>query len=136
MHPQMFKQIYQSGSVLCRSICHSSEPQSSIICISSPSPTWLGHRCSKHKLVGSHCLCLPFHGSPSQDDPCQAIQLPDHCNDLRLARDTLVLGPNTALNRDPTSVTSVNNSSHSVPQLCISQQSTTSEPPHMVSRSG
>ena len=61
MHSQMFKQIYQSGSLLCRSICHSSEPQSSIIHISSP--TCLGHTCSTHKLVGSHCLCLPSHGS-------------------------------------------------------------------------
>ena len=23
----------------------------------------------EHKLVGSHCLCLPSHGSPSQGDP-------------------------------------------------------------------
>ena len=28
----------------CRPICHSSEPQSSIIYISSPRPTCLGHR--------------------------------------------------------------------------------------------
>ena len=63
-----------------------------------------GHRCSEHKLVGSHCLCLPSHGSPSQDDPKnQAIQLPGHCNNPRLARDALVLGPSAALNRDPTS---------------------------------
>ena len=27
------------------------------------------HRCSEYKLVGSHCLCLPSHGSPSQGDP-------------------------------------------------------------------
>ena len=119
-----------SGSLLCRSICHSCKPQSSIKLISSP--TCLGHRSSKHKLVGSHCICLPSHGSPSQGDPCQAIQLPDHCNDPRLARDGLVLGPNAALNRDPTLVTSVNNSS----QLCISQQSTTSQPPCLVFRSG
>ena len=55
-----------SGSLLYRSICHSSEPQSSTIHISSPTPTCLGHSCSKHKLVGSHYLCLPSHGSPSQ----------------------------------------------------------------------
>ena len=53
----------------CRSICHSSEPQSSTIRISSPRPKCLGHRCSEHKLVGPHCLCLPYHGSPSQGDP-------------------------------------------------------------------
>ena len=65
----------------CRSFCHSPEPQSSTIRISSPRPKCLGHRCSEHKLVGSHCLCLPSHGSPSQGDPeSQANQLPDHHN--------------------------------------------------------
>ena len=64
------------------------------------------------------------------------MQLPDHCNSLRLARDALVLGPSAALNRDLTSATSVNNSPQTVPQLCISQQSTTSQPPRLVSRSG
>ena len=92
----------------CRSICHSSESQNSIVCISSPKPKCLGHRCSEHKLVGSHCLYLPSHGSPSQSDPKnQAMQLPDHCNSSRLARDSVVLGPSA----DPTPVTSVNNTS-------------------------
>ena len=63
------------------------------------------------------------------------MQLP-HCNSPRLARDALVLGPSVALNRDPTSATSVKNSSQTVPQLCFSQQSTTSQPPCLVSRSG
>ena len=58
----------------CRSICHSSEPQSSNLSISSPRPKCLGHRCSEHKLVGSHCLCLPSHGSPSQGDPKKKIR--------------------------------------------------------------
>ena len=53
----------------CRSICHSSEPQNSIVRISSPRPKSLGHRCSEHKLVGSPWLCLPSHRSPSQGDP-------------------------------------------------------------------
>ena len=44
--------------------------------------------------------------------------------------------PSAALNRDPTSTSSVNNSSQTVPQLCVSQQSTVSQPPHLVSRSG
>ena len=103
----------------CRSICHSSEPQSSTVCISSPRPKCLGHRCSEHKLVRSHCLCLPSRGSPQVDPKNQAIQLPDYCNCSRLARDALVLGPSAAVNRDPTS-----------------QQSTTSEPLCLVSRSG
>ena len=54
----------------------------------------------------------------------------------RLARDTLVLEPSAALNRDPTSTASVKNSSQRVPQLCVSLQSTTSQPPRLVSRSG
>ena len=63
----------------CRSFCHSPEPQSSTIRVSSTRPKYLGHRCSEHKLVGSHFLCIPSHGSPSQGDPkSQAIQLPDH----------------------------------------------------------
>ena len=36
--------------------------------VSSPRPECLGHRCSKHKLVGSHSLCLPSNSSPSQGD--------------------------------------------------------------------
>ena len=121
----------------CGSICHLPEPQTSTVCVSSPRPQCLGHRCSKHKLVGSYCLCLPSDGSPSQGDPKnQAVQLPDHCNSPRLARDALVLGPIAALNRDSTSTTSVNNPPHTVPQLCVSQQLTTSQPPCLVSRSG
>ena len=121
----------------CRSFCHSPEPQSSTVRVSSPRPKCLGHRCSEHKLVGSHCLCLPSNGSPSQGDPkSPAIQLPDHCNSPRLARNALVLGPSAALNRDPTSTSIVKNSSQTVPQLCVRQQSTASQPPRLVSRSG
>ena len=121
----------------CRSICHSSELQTSTVCVSSPRPKCLGHRCSKHKLDGSRCLYLPSDGSLSQGYPKnQAMPLPDHCNSPRPARDALVLGPSAALNRDPTSATSVNNSSQTVPYLYVSQQSTTSQPACLVSRSG
>ena len=68
--------------------------------------------------------------------PNQAVHLPDHCNSPRLARNALVLGPSAALNRDPTSASSVNYSSQTVPQLYASQQATTSQPQHLVSRSG
>ena len=132
-------QIYLSQVVhsSCRSIFHLPEPQSSTVRVTSPRPKCLGQRCSEHKLVGSHCLCLPSHGSPSQGDPkSQAIQLPDHRNSPRLARDALVLGPSAALNRDPTSTSNVKNSSQTVPQLCVPQQSTASQPPCLVSRSG
>ena len=121
----------------CSPICHSSESQTSTVRISCPRPKGLGHRCSEHKLDGYHCLCLPSDGSPSQGDPKnQAMLLPDHCNSPRLARDALVLGPSAALNRDPTATSGVNDSSQTVPQLCVPQQSTASQPPRLVSRSG
>ena len=62
--------------------------------------------------------------------------MPDHSNSPRLSRDALVLGHGAALNRNPTSTTSVKNSSQTVQQICVSRQSTTSEPPRLVSRSG
>ena len=121
----------------CRLICHSSEPQTSTVRISCPRPKGLGHRCSEHKLDESHCLCLPSYGSPSQGDPKdQAMPLPDHRNSPRLARDALVLGPSAALNRDPTTTPSVNDPTQTVPQVCVPQQPTTAQPPHLVSRSG
>ena len=121
----------------CKSICHSSQPQTSTVRVSNPRPKCLGHRCSEYRLDGSHYPCLPSDSSPSQGDPKnQAMSLPDHCNSPRLARDALVLGPSAALNRDPTATSSVNNSSQTVPQICVPQQSTTSQPPLLVSRSG
>ena len=62
--------------------------------------------------------------------------MPHHSNSPRVARDALVLGPTAALNRAPTPVTSVNNISQTVPQPSVSQQSTTSQPSRLVSRSG
>ena len=41
----------------CGPIRHLSEPQASTVRVSYPRPEGLGHRCSKHKLDGSHCLC-------------------------------------------------------------------------------
>ena len=121
----------------CRPICHSSKPQTSTVRISCPRPKGFGHRCSEYKLDVSHYLCLPSNGSPSQGDPKnQAMLLPDHRNSPRPARDALVLGPSAALNRDPTTTSSVDNSSQTVPQLCVPQQSTASQPPRLVSRSG
>ena len=118
-------------------IRHLSEPQVSTVRVSYPRPEGLGHRCSKHKLDGSHCLCLPSNGSPSQGDPKnQAMQLSDHTNSPRLARDALVLGPSAALNRDPTAAPRVDNTPQAVPQLRIPQQPAAPQPPRLVSRSG
>ena len=56
-----------------------------------------------------------------------------HCLIIVIA---LVLGPSAALNRDPTTTPGVNDSTQTVPQVCVPQQSATSQPPHLVSRSG
>ena len=117
LHPQVFKQMSKVVHFSCKPVCHSSEPQAPSIRVSYPRPKGLGYRCSKHKLDGSDCLCLPSDGSPSQGDlKNQAMPLPDHTNSSRLARDALVLGPNAALNRDPTTTPSVNNTTQTVPQ--------------------
>ena len=64
------------------------------------------------------------------------MQLSDHTCSPRLARDALVLGPSAALNSDPTATSSVDNDPQAVPQLCVPQQSSTSQTPRLVSRSG
>ena len=121
----------------CRLVCHSSEPQTPSLRVSNSRPKGLGHRCSEHKLDGSHCLCLPSDGSPSQGEPKnQAKPLPDHSNSPRMARDALVLGPSAALNREPTTTLGVKDCTHTVPEICVPQQSATSQPPRLVSRSG
>ena len=121
----------------CRLIRHSPESQTPSIYVSYPRPKGLEHRCSEHKLDQPHGLRLPSYGSPSQGDPKdQAMPLPDHRDSPRLARDALVLGPSAALNRDPTTAPSVNYPTQTVPQLRVPQQSTTAEPPCLVSRSG
>ena len=138
LHPQVFKQICQKWftphvDLFATHLNH----KTSTVRIFCPRPKGLGHRCSEHKLDGSHCLCLPSNGSPSQGDPKnQTILLPHHRNSPSLARDALVLGPGAALNRDPTATSGVNDSSQTVPQLCVPQQSTASEPPCLVFRSG
>ena len=147
LHPQVFKQISQKWftphmdlfATVNRGgpICHSSEPQASTVLVSYPRPEGLEHRCSKHRLDGSHCLCLPSNGSPSQGDPKnQTMQLSDHTNSPRLARDALVLGPSAALNRDPTTTPGVDNTPQAVPQLRVPQEPAAPQPPHLVSRSG
>ena len=117
-------------------MCHSSEPQTSTVCVSSPRPKCLGHRYSKHNWLGLTAYAYPPSALLHKVIHNQAVLLPDHCNSPRLARDALVLGPSAALYRDPTSASSVNYSSQTVPQLCASQQATTSQPPRLVSRSG
>ena len=66
----------------------------------------------------------------------QSVQLSDHTNSPRLARDALVLGPSAALNRDPTATPGVDNTPQAVPQLRVPQEPAAPQPPCLVSRSG
>ena len=75
---------------------------------------------------------LSFTGDPKN----QAMQLSDHINSPRLARDAQVLGPSAALNRDPTAAPGVDNTPQAVPQLRVPQQPAAPQPPRLVSRSG
>ena len=110
-----------------RSISHSYEPvPTSTVCVSSPRPNaW-----------DIDALIINWSGLTACADQNQVMQLPDLCNNPRLVRDALVLGPSAALNRDPSSATSVKNSSQTVSQLGVSQPFTRSQSLHLVSRSG
>ena len=69
LHSQVFKQICPTSFAPHIDLFATNLNHKIALCISSPRPTFLGHGCSEHKLVGSHCLCFPSHGSPSQGDP-------------------------------------------------------------------
>ena len=138
LHPQVFKQICQKWftphvDLFATYLNHKLPLYLSPV----PDPKAWDIDALNINWTSSHCLCLPSDGSPSQGDPKnQAMLLPDHRSSSRLARDALVLGPSAALNRDPTATSGVNDSSQTVPQLCVPQQSTASQPPRLVSRSG
>ena len=92
--------------------------------------------CSKHNWSGLTAYAYPPTALLHKVIQNQALYLPDHCNSPRLSRDAVVLGPSAALNRYPTSASSVNYSPQTVPQLCALQQATTSQPQRLVSTSG
>ena len=87
-----------------------------------------------------NCLGLIAYTYPSMallhcDPENMAIHLPHHAKSPRLARDVLVLGPSASLNGGPTSTTSFN-TSQTVPQPSVPQQSSTMGSPCLVSKSG
>ena len=61
LHPQVLKHLPKVVHSPRGPICHSSEPQASTVRVSYPRPEGLGHRCSKHRLDGSHCHRNPQH---------------------------------------------------------------------------
>ena len=136
LHPQVFKQICQKWFTPHVDLFPTHLNHKLPLYV-SPIPDQKAWDIDALNINWTGLTALPSNGSPSQGDPKnQAMLLPDHPNSPRLARDALVLGPSAALNRDPASTPSVNNITQTVPQLRIPQQSTTSQPPCLVSRSG
>ena len=122
LHPQVFKQICRKCftphvDLFATHLNHKlplyvlSVPDPNTLDIDALNINWLG--LTAYAYPPTALLQRVIHKN-------QAMHLPDHCNSPRLARDAMVLGPSAALNRDPTSATGVNNSSQTIPQLCVS----------------
>ena len=118
----------------CKSQAHSRVPE----CDGRPSPinrmvtASAGVQTDLSKVVHSSCRSISHSSEPQSSIVCISVYIYIY----KLARDPLIFGPSAALNRDPTPVTSVNNTSQTASQPSVSQQSTISQPPHLVSRSG
>ena len=103
--------------------------------VSSPRSKCVGHRCSEHKLDGSHCLCLPSDGllhrviQKIRQCHCLIIIIAPGWPRMPWFWDLVQLSTENLLQL-PVSIT------QTVPQACVPQQSSTSQPPRLVSRSG
>ena len=115
----------------CGPVCHSSEPQTPSLRVSNSRPKGLGHRCSEHKLDGSHCLCLPSYSSPKiRQCHCLIIEIAPGWPGMPWFWDLVQFSTEIPL-QPPVSTTT-----QTVPQVFVPQQSATSQPPRLVSRSG
>ena len=126
------KVVYSSGG----SVCHSSKPQVATIRLSSSRSNRMEHRCSKHKLVKPCSLCVPSNSSTAQTNTKgPPVQLPPNPNSPGLARHALVLGSGASISGNSASVACISNSTQTVKQPGVSQQSAISQPSCLVSRS-
>ena len=75
----------------------------------------LGNRCSQHELLGSRIICLPSNCSHAQGDSKDTtVQLCNNTDSPRMARNALVLGSSSTLNRNSTTINSVSNTIQAV----------------------
>ena len=136
LHPQVFKQICQKWftphvDLFTTGLNHK------LPLYVSPVPDQHTWDTDALNINWSGLVAYAYPPTLSQVDPKdQAVQLSDHTNSPRLARDVLVLGPSAALSGDPTPVTSVQNTSQTASLSGVSQQPSISEPTHLVSRCG
>ena len=94
------------------------------MCVSCPRQSDLGNRCIEHLLEGFGQLCVlssaPHSSGDSTDDH---LQVQNHHDCTRVARDVLVLGSGESVNKTPSKTSIVSESVGSTIQQQTSQQS-------------
>ena len=94
------------------------------------------HRCPKHKLVRPCSLCISPNSCTAQSGTKgPPVQLPPNSGSHRLAGHALVLRSGASISRNSDSVACISNSTQTIKQPGVSQQSTVSQPSCLVSRS-
>ena len=137
LHPQVFKQIGQKWFTPHVDLFATHlEPQASTVCASYPRPKAWYIDALNIDWTGLTAYAYPQTTLHRVIQKNQTMQLSDHTNSPRLARDALVLGPSAALNRDPTATPGVDNTPQAVPQLRVPQEPAAPQPPRLMSRSG
>ena len=94
------------------------------VCVSCPSQSGLGNRCIESLLGGSGQLCVLSTGHhPSGDSTDDHLQVQNHHDCTRVARDVLVLGSDESVHKTLSNTSIVGESVDSTIQQQTSQQS-------------
>ena len=111
-----------------RFVCNKVESQATNVCVSCPRQSGLGNRCIEHLLGGSGRLCVLSSGSHSSgDSKDNHLQVQNHHDCTRVARDVLVLGSGGSVHKSPSKTSLVGESVDSTFQQQTSQQPDLSE---------
>ena len=112
-----------------RFVCNKVESQASNVCVSCPRQSGLGNRCIERLLGGSGRLCVLSSGSHTTgDSKDDHLQVQNHHDCPRVARDVLVLGSGGSVHKNPSKASIVGESVDSTVQQQTSQQSGLFEP--------
>ena len=112
-----------------RFVCNKVESQATNVCVSCPRRSGLGNRCIEHLLRGSGRLCVLSSGSHSSgDSKDDHLQVQNHHDCTRVARDVLVLRSGGSVHKAPSETSPVGGSVDSAFQQQTSQQSDLPEP--------
>ena len=106
-----------------RFVCNKVESQAANVCVSCPRQSGLENRCIEHLLGGSGRLCVLSSGSHSTgDSKDDHLQVQNHHDCTRVARDVLVLGSGGSVHKAPSETSLVGGSVDSAFQQQTSQQ--------------